>query len=327
MHLKQLQYIVEVAKCKSFSKASKKLYVTQPSLSTSISSFEEEMGMTIFHRTPSGVILTKDGEKILPQIEFILANIEQLSTLGKQTFSKYTTTLAAIPAACNGLTINLLSVLAKEHLDITLNILEIRPQKILSSINNGLADIVIGSYTADNYKQIQQEAQKYNLHLEPLMEDYLYVFLPRNHPLANRPSLCLKELLHEYQATFNDSLLLENADYTVNEEEYLSACYTFSDRSSIKQAVAAGLAYAILPHQMVLDDIYVSSGLIKAVPITNNQLKLTNYVAWRKSNYSPKQEQVILEQIRLLFAQYAKRLDKIASNVTNQSAETTILRY
>ena len=38
MRLKQLQYVVEVAKCKSFSKAGKKLYVAQPSLSTSITS-------------------------------------------------------------------------------------------------------------------------------------------------------------------------------------------------------------------------------------------------------------------------------------------------
>ena len=48
MHLKQLQYTLEVAKCKSFSKAAKKLYVSQPSLSTSISSFEEELGLTLF---------------------------------------------------------------------------------------------------------------------------------------------------------------------------------------------------------------------------------------------------------------------------------------
>lgn len=327
MHLKQLQYTLEVAKCKSFSKAAKKLYVSQPSLSTSISSFEEELGMTLFFRTTTGVVLTKDGEKILPQIEDILAHIEQLSAMGESNLSKYTTTLAAVPVACNGLVINLLGMIAKNNSDITLNTLEIRPQKVLSSIANGMADIVIGSYTAETQKQTKQEAQKNNLVLEPLFEDYLYAFLSRNHQLAKKNSISLKDLVQERQAIFNDFLLLESADCTVEEEKNLSECYSFSDRSSIKQAVAAGLAYAVLPHQMVLDDIYVTSGLIKALPINNNPVKLYNYVAYRKSNYIPKQEQIILEYIRTLAQEYKMRLEKISQKMPNQAEESTILRY
>lgn len=327
MHLKQLQYTVEVAKCKSFSKAAKKLYVSQPSLSTSISSFEEELGMTIFYRTTSGVILTKDGEKILPKIEEILNHLEQLSSLSEQTLSKYTTTLAAIPASCNGLVINLLGILARDNPEITLNILEIRPQKVLSSITNGLADLVIGSYTAESYKQTMMDIQKNNLVLEPLFDDYLYVFLPRNHRLANRPSISLKELFQERQATFNDFLLLESTDCSPEEEKNLSEYYSFSDRSSIKQAVANGIAYAILPHQMVLDDIYVNSGLIKAIPINNNPTKLTNYLAYRKSSYTPKQEQLIIEQIKLLAAQTQERLAKISAPIANLADESSICRY
>lgn len=327
MHLKQLQYTLEVAKCKSFSKAAKKLYVSQPSLSTSISSFEEELGLTLFLRTTSGVVLTQEGEQVLAQIEEVLTSVDRLAAMGKQGFVKYNTTLAAIPSACNGMVINLLGEVAQSNPEITLNILELRPQKVLQSLINGVTDIVIGSYTEETKKYIFKETQKNNLELEPLFEDYLYVFLQRNHPLAKKTSVSLKELAGERQAIFNDFLLLESAECAAEEEKNLSECYSFSDRSSIKQAVAAGLAYAVLPHQMVIDDIYATSGLIKALPINTDPMKIYNYVAYRKSNYMPKQEQVILEYIRTLAAEYKERLEKLSLPMTNNAAETTVLRY
>ena len=312
MNLKQLQYALEVAKCKSFSKAAKKIYVSQPSLSTSISCFEEELGLTIFLRTTSGVVLTQEGEQVLAQIEEVLTSVDRLAAMGKQGFVKYNTTLAAIPSACNGMVINLLGEVAQSNPEITLN---------------GVTDIVIGSYTEETKKYIFKETQKNNLELEPLFEDYLYVFLQRNHPLAKKTSISLKELAGERQAIFNDFLLLESAECSAEEEKNLSECYSFSDRSSIKQAVAMGLAYAVLPHQMVMDDIYATSGLIKALPINTDPMKIYNYVAYRKSNYMPKQEQVILEYIRTLAAEYKERLEKLSLPMTNNAAETTVLRY
>ena len=120
---------------------------------------------------------------------------------------------------------------------------------------------------------------------------------------------------------------MESAECAAEEEKNLSECYSFSDRSSIKQAVAAGLAYAVLPHQMVMDDIYATSGLIKALPINTDPMKIYSYVAYRKSNYMPKQEQVILEYIRTLAAEYKERLEKLSLPMTNNVTETTILRY
>lgn len=327
MHLKQLQYTLEVAKCKSFSKAAKKLYVSQPSLSTSISSFEEELGMTLFLRTTSGVVLTQEGEQVLAQIEEVLASIDRLTAMAQQGFVKYTTTLAAIPAMCNALVIDLLGKVAKNNPEITVNVLELRPQKVLQAITNGVADIIIGSYTDDTKKYVRKDVERNNFVIEPLFEDYLYVFLERNHPLAKKASVSLKELAGERQAIFNDFLLLESADCSAEEKKNLSECYSFSDRSSIKQAVAAGLAYAVLPHQMVLDDIYTTSGLIKALPINTDQVKVYNYVAYRKSNYMPKQEQVILEYIRTLAAEQKERLDKLPRPVVSNITETTVLRY
>lgn len=54
----------KVAKCQSFSKAAKELYMTQPAVSQSIMQLEYELDIRLFTRTPRGVILTKEGKML-----------------------------------------------------------------------------------------------------------------------------------------------------------------------------------------------------------------------------------------------------------------------
>ncbi len=51
-----------MAKCGSFSKAAKSLYMTQPAISQAIMQLEDELEIRLFTRTPRGVVLTKEGE-------------------------------------------------------------------------------------------------------------------------------------------------------------------------------------------------------------------------------------------------------------------------
>lgn len=51
----------EVARCKSFSKAAKKLFMTQPAISQSIMQLERELQIRLFTRMPKGVTLTNEG--------------------------------------------------------------------------------------------------------------------------------------------------------------------------------------------------------------------------------------------------------------------------
>ena len=159
------------------------------------------------------------------------------------------------------------------------------------------------------------------------MQDYLYAYLPRNHPLAGKNFVTLQDLSNERQAVFNDFILIEGNDASCCESRDTSDCYTFSDRSSIKQTVANGLAYAILPHQMALDDIYVSSGLIKAVPIADSYAPVTSYLAWRKSNYTPLAESIILDYIRQLFKTAEERLNKLTTFIKKDNISASAMRY
>ena len=65
MTLQQLKYVVTTADTGTVSEAAKRLYIAQPSLTASIKELEHELGITIFHRTNKGVIVSADGEEFL----------------------------------------------------------------------------------------------------------------------------------------------------------------------------------------------------------------------------------------------------------------------
>lgn len=65
MGIEKLQYLIEVEKLGSISKAADALYISQPALSKSIASIERSLGCKIFDRTPSGLKATPEGQRYL----------------------------------------------------------------------------------------------------------------------------------------------------------------------------------------------------------------------------------------------------------------------
>ena len=65
MTIQQCKYVLEIAKTGSFSEAAKQLFVAQSSLSISVKSLEQELGIKIFERSGNGIYLTDDGEEFV----------------------------------------------------------------------------------------------------------------------------------------------------------------------------------------------------------------------------------------------------------------------
>ena len=70
------EYVYEVYKEKSFSKAANNLFISQPSLSSTIKRIENKIGMPIFDRSTTPIGLTECGLKYIKAAESIMA-IEQ----------------------------------------------------------------------------------------------------------------------------------------------------------------------------------------------------------------------------------------------------------
>ena len=61
MDIQALQYFLAVAECESISKAAKKLYISQPTLSQHIIQLEKELGVLLFQNGKRKMVLSKEG--------------------------------------------------------------------------------------------------------------------------------------------------------------------------------------------------------------------------------------------------------------------------
>lgn len=69
MEIHQLKTFVAVARDGSIKRAAERLYLSQPAVSAHIKAIEETLGLTLFARTPRGMRLTGDGQRILAKAE------------------------------------------------------------------------------------------------------------------------------------------------------------------------------------------------------------------------------------------------------------------
>ncbi len=95
------KYVYEVYRCKSVSAAAKKLYLSQPALSTAIKKAEDELGAAIFNRKTIPFTLTAEGKIYIETIEKILLLEQQTHDRIQDMLSKGTTDLAFTPAEDN----------------------------------------------------------------------------------------------------------------------------------------------------------------------------------------------------------------------------------
>lgn len=78
MTLQQLHYAITIAENGSLNKAAEILYITQPSLTSSMQELERELAITIFHRSGRGVTLTADGAEFLRYAKQVYSQYEML---------------------------------------------------------------------------------------------------------------------------------------------------------------------------------------------------------------------------------------------------------
>jgi DNA-binding transcriptional LysR family regulator len=78
MELYQLRTFIKVAQEGNLTRAAEQLFTSQPAISAHIKALEEELGVTLFQRTPKGMSLTAEGELLCPRAEGILQAAEGL---------------------------------------------------------------------------------------------------------------------------------------------------------------------------------------------------------------------------------------------------------
>ena len=112
MHTKQIDAVLELAKTLNFNRAAEKLFVSQPTLSYEIKTFEEEIGFRLFDRSGKGAVLTPAGQQFCLELKDIRDRLKKAVEQG-QNFSTRFSDSITIGIPTRSMLLNLPQVMIK----------------------------------------------------------------------------------------------------------------------------------------------------------------------------------------------------------------------
>lgn len=186
MRIDNLNYIIEIAKLGSISSAAKKLWIGPTSLSAVVRSIEQELGVKLFVRSPKGLALTEAGRELLPQMNRVAEEYQNLLNLASDpTDSKTVCTVGCFPALAP-----LLGSYTAQRMEgngtYKLNVKSIISRKIIQSVADGIVDIAVGTLPLYHKEEILMQAKQLGIGLEILSEDCIHLCVSGKSPLADK---------------------------------------------------------------------------------------------------------------------------------------------
>jgi LysR family hydrogen peroxide-inducible transcriptional activator len=145
MNIQQFQYILAVAEYKHFELAAERCHITQSTLSTMISKFEDEIKIKLFDRKRKPVELTTEGQIIVEQLKTIWKDIEQLKELTKEIKGEINGTLniSVIPTVAPFLLPLFLQEFASQFPNLSIRVKEQTTAEIIRQLKSRELDIGI----------------------------------------------------------------------------------------------------------------------------------------------------------------------------------------
>ena len=194
MKLQQLIYAVKVAECGSITEASRKLFVSQPSITAAISDLEEEMDVRIFDRTNKGVTVSEEGETFLGYARQVLEQADLLESRYKdrsQQAPHFSISCQHYSFAVNAF-VDVIREFDSASYDFTIR--EEQTHEIIEDVAHMKSELGILYLSARNREVICRMLNASNLIFESLFKAEPHVFICSDHPLAERKSVTLGRL-------------------------------------------------------------------------------------------------------------------------------------
>ncbi|MBN9670499.1 LysR family transcriptional regulator [Roseibium aggregatum] len=185
--LKQLEYFVAAGETGSIARASERIHVSQPSISTAIAQLEKELNVQLFLRhhaqglslTPSGRTLFQEAKRLLEQAGGLYAAASQMheEVHGNLNLGCLTT---LAPMILPELTLSFTSAFPKASVSPLID----HQERLLASLRRAEVDIAV------TYDLRLSE----DVTFQPLVELPVHALVGENHPLARESRTTLKEL-------------------------------------------------------------------------------------------------------------------------------------
>lgn len=255
MHIEKLEYLVEVAKTGSISKAAQNLHVTISAVSQAVSSLEEEWGVSVLKRSRSGAVPTAEGAVIIKKAVELLHKYEEL----KDAAQGYSNTvqgrlrLATIPGPMFLLEQAVLDFKQK-YPQVKIEIAEQGSQDIIDNILNDKSDLGFIILFKDRL------VEHLGVTFERLLKVKMVAATSIHSPLAFQKVITPEELKQQSVVLYNDDYVKWFMDDFQKKYGEVDIAYTTNNRSLISRAcmnhlaVTVGLNYSFITEPLFAED-------------------------------------------------------------------------
>ena len=187
MDLRQLRYFAEIVESGSLSKASRQLLIAQPALSQQIAKLEAEVGKPLLTRSPKGVAPTDNGLALYHHARFMLRQLDQALSIARDESGAVQgmVSLGLASTTLSALGLPLVRRVRERYPNILLNVVEGMSGHVGQLLRMSQLDVAV-LFAADVARDFS---------VEPLLEEELFVMLPRHSALVppRRTSLTLAQ--------------------------------------------------------------------------------------------------------------------------------------
>ena len=187
MTLNQLRYFQTVARLENYRAAAEELFISQPSLSRSMDSLEQELGITLFQRAGRGIVLTRSGRLFLEYVDRIIEDcdiavhkMKDMSSSGGRIDIGYVFPLANyyIPHKVR----SFLNQPGNEN--VTFGFSQSKTSTIIQEVKSGRFDVGFCAYS-----EHEEELEFF-----PILKQEMVVITDLDHLLAGRNEISVFEL-------------------------------------------------------------------------------------------------------------------------------------
>jgi DNA-binding transcriptional LysR family regulator len=296
MDLRHLRAFVAVAESRSFSKAARRLHLSQPPLSRHIRQLEEEIGVKLFMRTTSGVELTREGVLLLEKARIVLAEATGFLDLASRTRTEATTALRVGMARGLWEIVNRIRVhLGNRNPEVVIEGIDMASSSQYAALREKAIDLGV----------LRGVTQESCVLCEPLFHERFVVVVSKHSPLAARKAVRLKQLADE-------PLLLHDRDWAPFSHDKILQLYAAAgvtpniitlhaepgeQASMLAVASRKGICLAL---RSALSQSYVPVKGVAVLPLDEPDAIFPVQVAWRKGDAAPGVQQ-FLQSAREVF--------------------------
>lgn len=247
---------VEVARCRSFSKAAAVFGISQSAASQRIGQLERRLGVKLIDRSVRPFELTQAGELYLVGAADTLNRFDQIerevSSLGLNGDTlQGIVRVAAIYSAGIDLLSQLRDRFAAEHSAVEIELTYLKPDQVHQALLAQKADLGIVSFP-DRFG---------NVITQPLSEEVMAVVCGVGHPLSSRKAINTQDLSDYEMAGFDVELPIDGHIQSYLEQHGATPDVThrFDNMDTLKSAVAVTDQFAILPARCVAREVEAGS--------------------------------------------------------------------